>query len=142
MAGLASDKRIDKFEAGNNYSYNIVLKTTSDSVDSLNLFDDKVDVTVGGYNWETPDKHPNLKIEDMSRELYIYSPYSMYVPREGEDKSSVINDVEIVNAKLSYDANEEPIATAGRSGESARIMIFTMNVGNRWKLTVWEKLNR
>lgn len=120
MAGLASDKRIDKFEAGNNYSYNIVLKTTSDSADSLNLFDDKVDVTVGGYNWGTPDKNTNLEISDMSRKLYIYSPYSMYVPHEGEDKSSVINDIEIANAKLSYNAGGKPRATAEKSGLSAR----------------------
>ena len=112
MAGLADEEKIDKFKAGNRYDYTIVLKA-----DEGKYFDkDNTVVTVGDSEWGTPDSNVNLEVDKTNNGiLYIYDLYSMTVPGNND----VINDVEIVNAKLSYDAKEEPIATAGKGGESA-----------------------
>ena len=107
MASLPADKRITQFEAGHHYSYNIVLVADR----GYYIGEDETVVSVGEYEWGTPGKHTNLEIKEMSTKLYIYSPYSIDLPDDSNDK--VITDVSIVNVNKNLDSSQ-PISFTAR----------------------------
>lgn len=105
MAALAADKQITQFEAGHHYSYNIVLTTDS----GYFLSGTTTKVSVDGYDWGVTDSSTNLEIKEMSTKLYIYSPYSIDIPASS---STVIKNIEVGGAVLSYNAGDTPRAAA------------------------------
>lgn len=106
MANLAADKQITQFEAGHHYSYNIVLATES----GYFIGGDTTVVSVGDYEWGTPEASTNLEIKEMSTKLYIYSPYSITVPADSTDQ--VITGVSITNVNKNLDSSTPITFTA------------------------------
>lgn len=130
MAKLSPEKRITEFEAGKHYSYNIVLEVNPGS--GYFFSGDKTVVTVGEYEWGTPDIHTNLEIKSMSTELRIYSPYSIDIPNNS-DTESKINKAVISNAKFDYKPGDVPQKTA---------TVFLPDDINKYEVTYecWEKM--
>ena len=109
MASLAADKRITKFEAGHTYSYNIVLAADV----GYFIGRDKTVVSVGKYEWGTPGSSTNLAIKDTSKTLFIYSPYSITVPEDSNDK--VITGVSVISVNKDLDSTRPVTFTAKAS---------------------------
>ena len=107
MASLSPDKRITTFEAGKHYSYNIVLATDS----GYFISGDETVVSVGGYEWGTPDHHTNLKIKELSTKLLIYSPYSVDIPDDSNEEQT-ITSATIEDVRFNYGAGDIPKASA------------------------------
>ena len=107
MASLSPDKRITTFEAGKHYSYNIVLATDS----GYFISGDETVVSVGGYEWGTPDHHTNLKIKELSTKLLIYSPYSVDIPDDSNEEQT-ITSAAIEDVRFNYGAGDTPEASA------------------------------
>ena len=107
MASLSPDKRITTFEAGKHYSYNIVLATDS----GYFISGDETVVSVGGYEWGTPDHHTNLKIKELSTKLLIYSPYSVDIPDDSNEEQT-ITSATIEDVRFNYGAGDTPEASA------------------------------
>ena len=107
MANLSPDKRITTFEAGKHYSYNIVLATDS----GYFISGDETVVSVGGYEWGTPDHHTNLKIKELSTKLLIYSPYSVDIPDDSNEEQT-ITSAAIEDVRFNYGAGDTPEASA------------------------------
>lgn len=98
MAALSPEKQITQFEAGKHYSYNIVLTTES----GWFISGDQTIVSVGEYEWGTPDIDTNLEVKEMSTKLYIYSPYSIDIPEDSTD--NVITGVSVINVNKDLDS--------------------------------------
>lgn len=109
MAALSPEKRITEFEAGKHYSYNIVLVTDR----GYFISEDETVVSVGEYEWGTPGRHTNLEIKEMSTKLFIYSPYSVDIPKDNTDK--VITAVSITNVNKNLDPSK-PVAFTAKAG--------------------------
>lgn len=107
MAALSPDKRITKFEAGKHYSYNIVLAADR----GYFISGDETSVSVGGYDWGTPDRSTNLEIKELSTKLFIYSPYAIDIPNESSEKQA-ITKADIENVKLDHKDGDTPQAAA------------------------------
>ena len=107
MASLSPDKRITTFEAGKHYSYNIVLATDS----GYFISGDETVVSVGGYEWGTPDHHTNLAIKELSTKLLIYSPYSVDIPDDSNEEQT-ITSAAIEDVRFNYGAGDIPKASA------------------------------
>ena len=107
MASLSPDKRITTFEAGKHYSYNIVLATDS----GYFISGDETVVSVGGYEWGTPDHHTNLEIKELSTKLLIYSPYSVDIPDDSNEEQT-ITSATIEDVRFNYGAGDMPKASA------------------------------
>ncbi len=110
MANLSEDEKFTRFEAGKEYSYDVILKA-----DSGYFFNDEKDVKVYFNDSNIPVTSINLEVKDMSTTLTAYSIYGIILP----SSENVIDNVEIVNATLSYNAGDTPVATAGRGDENA-----------------------
>ena len=105
MASLAADKQITQFEAGHNYTYNIVLKTNSGY-----FISEDTSVSAGGHKFDKVAFKANLEIREMSTELRIYSPYSIDLPAASTDE--VITTVDIGNVWKNLDSTKPVAFTA------------------------------
>lgn len=106
MASLPADERINKFEAGYSYQYNVVLAAGS----GYSFSNDETVVSVGEDEWGTPGSHKKLEIKESGKELHINKIYTFNLPNAGQPIA--ITSARVENAKFDYKPGDVPRATA------------------------------
>lgn len=127
MASLPTDERINKFEAGNSYQYDVVLAADS----GYSFSNDETVVCVGDDEWGTPISHRKLEIKDSGKELHINKIYTFDLPNA--DQPNTITSACVENAKFDYKPGDTPRATA----------TVTAADQSQYKITneYWQELN-
>lgn len=110
MASLPTDERINKFEAGNSYQYDVVLAADS----GYSFSNDETVVCVGDDEWGTPISHKKLEIKDSGKELHINKIYTFDLPNA--DQPNTITSAAVENVKLDYKHGDAPQPSARRAG--------------------------